>query len=960
MSDTATGPWREALGFIDILLGEEPARRESLLSDLASTRPELHSRVRALLEADAEATRTGFLRVPSRDAGVDRGAGLMAGARLGPYRIERELGTGGMGEVWLARRDDGLYEGEVAIKTLHPFFAHGVLRERFLREAQLLGKLAHPNVARLLDAGVADGVVYLVLEYVRGEPLDQYCDSRSLGLEARLKLFGDVCAAVAHAHANLVIHRDIKPSNILVTGQGQVKLLDFGIGKIMEGGGAVDRTELTRVTGRIFTPEFAAPEQIRGEAMTTATDVYSLGTLLYVLLAGVRPFGALAGSQLEHAVLHDEPRPLAGAAREAPGEIAARRGLSPPRLARALKGDLENISNLALRKMPAERYGSVLALSDDIRRYLRHEPVLARAGSRAYRFNRFVRRHRVAVAASVGVVLAAAVGVAGVLHQAREARAQATVARREAEKATSIKDYLLAIFAANSAENPDGAAARKTTAEQLMDLATAKILTQEKLDPEVRDELMSILQDIHADMEKFSAQEALGKARIALAEKHFGVADLRMADAYNQHAEFLRTRQRFDEARAAALKAIELREAQGDHSSWTRALSEYRLGQIGFGTFDGVSREPVEHFLSAIRILEKLKPDEYLVRSWLGLARTYETMELLDDAQAANDRGLALAISIMGPNHETVAGAHQQQSRVMVDKYRFEEAEAHLAEAMKIFTFQYGPAEGRTVYAMLDLGRARMFQGKFRDATELLSKALDARIQASGPNDQHTQQIRSALLSTLVFTGDFARADSLVEDLKLALTQETNARMRPGILRQRAGFALEQKRPRDALPLVDEALALVSGKPPDASAFGAQARITRAEVLAALGRTTEARSMLDDAEARLATTDRDPARMDTQLARLARVSAHLADGELADARTGASAVISHLQASPRRAHLWFIEDLAQRRLATAELGLGNRTAACAALDESLRLRGAHALPIDPRLAAARELKKQCS
>jgi eukaryotic-like serine/threonine-protein kinase len=960
MNDTATGPWREALGFIDQLLTEEPAKRESLLSELATTRPELHSRVRALLEADAEATRTGFMRVPSRDAGMDRGASLAAGARLGPYRIERELGTGGMGEVWLARRDDGLYEGEVAIKTLHPFFAHGVLRERFLREAQLLGKLTHPHIARLLDAGVADGVVYLVLEYVRGESLDTYCDSRALGIEPRLKLFADVCAAVAHAHANLVIHRDIKPSNILVDEQGQVKLLDFGIGKIMEDGGAAERTELTRVTGRIFTPEFAAPEQIRGEAVTTATDVYSLGTLLYALLAGIRPFGALAGSQLEHAVLHDEPRSLAAAAREAPAGTAGQRGLSPPRLARVLAGDLEDIATLALRKAPAARYGSVLALSDDVGRYLRHEPVMARAGSRAYRFNRFVRRHRVAVAASVGVVLAAAVGVAGVLYQAREARAQAAVARREAEKATNIKDYLLAIFAANSADNPDGAAARKTTAEQLMDLATAKILTQEELDPEVRDELMSILQDIHADMEKFSQQEALGKARIALSEKHFGVADVRLADAYNQHAEFLRTRQRFDEARAAALKAIELREAQGDHGSWTRALSEYRLGQIGFGTFDGVDREPVEHFLSAIRMLEKLKPDEYLVRSWLGLARTYERMELLDEAQAANDRGLELAIRIMGPDHETVAGAHQQQSRVMVEKYRFEEAEAHLAEAMKIFTFRYGPAEGRTVFATLDLGRARMFQGKFRDTTELLTKAHEARIQVAGPNDIYTQQIRSALLSVLVFTGDFARADLLVEDLKLALEQETNARMRPGLMRQFAGLALEQKRPREGLQFVDEALSLVSGKPQDASAFGAQVRITRAEVLAALGRTDEARAMLDEAAARLATTDKDPGQMDTQLAKLARVSAHLADGKFADARTGAAAVIAHLQASPRRAHLWFVEDLAQRRLATAEFGLGNPKAACAALDESLRLRGDNALPIDPRLAAARELKKQCS
>jgi serine/threonine protein kinase len=411
-----TGHWREALGLIDTLMAEPVDAREKLLANLAASRPDLHVRVRALLDADEQATRVGFMSV-RHDPLPDGTAGLQAGTRLGPYRIVSEIGKGGMGEVWLARRDDGLHEGEVAIKTLHPFFAHGAMRERFLREAQLLGKLAHPNIARLLDAGVSDGVVFIVLEYVDGESIDVYCDTRRLGIDARLGLFADVCAAVWHAHANLVVHRDIKPTNILVTPQGQVKLLDFGIGKLMETDAVgSERTELTRVTGRIFTPEFAAPEQILGEPVTTATDVYSLGTLLYVLLAGARPFGnEVTGSTVEHAVLHEEPLPLSRAAGQGDEEITSLRGTTPRRLQRVLANDLEDIVHLALRKAPGDRYGTVLALAEDLERYRRHEPVMARAGSRLYPLNRFVRRHRVAVAAAVGVSLAAAVGIAAVL-----------------------------------------------------------------------------------------------------------------------------------------------------------------------------------------------------------------------------------------------------------------------------------------------------------------------------------------------------------------------------------------------------------------------------------------------------------------------------------------------------------------------------------------------------------------
>jgi serine/threonine-protein kinase len=958
MNDTATGPWREALGIIDDLFTVAAPERERKLRELEGTQPDLHRRVRALLDADAEATRIGFMGMPGEKAASRAGGGLAAGARLGPYRIERELGAGGMGEVWLARRDDGLYDGEVAIKTLHPFFAMGAMRERFLREAQLLGKLAHPNIARLLDAGVADGVVFLVIEYVRGTGIDVYCDERSLDVDARLSLFDSVCVALAHAHANLIVHRDIKPGNILVTAEGQVKLLDFGIGKLMDADGA-GSTELTRVTGRVFTPEFAAPEQILGEPVTTVTDVYSLGTLLFVLLSGGRPFGGdLTGNRLEHAVLHAEPASLSRIARDSTPETAAKRASTPQRLAKMLSGDLENIAQRTLRKPAAERYASVQALADDVARFRRHEPVLARAGSRAYRVGRFVRRHRVAVAAAAGVFVAAAAGVAGVVYQAHEARAQAVLAKREAEKATSIKDYLLAIFEANSAKHPDGAEARKTTAEELMHMATKKVLETPDKDAEVRFELMDILTGIHTHLELFDGQEALSKERIRVAEHDFGVADIRLADAYNDYSEFLRTRQRFDEAVSAASRAVALREAQGDRTSLTRGKSEVQLGQIKHGTFDGVGTEPADHFLEAIRILEKIEPSYELARAYLGLGRTYELMKRFDEAVEADAHGIRVAEAVEGPRAIAVGGGHQQLSRALAALYRLDEAERHLEKALEIFTFVNGADGGFTINATLDFGRIRNLRGRCRESALILEKALENRVRAVGAQNLFTNRVRAALLDALVNLGDFDRARE-VEAALVPSFSETGKRLRLPAMRSRSVLALEQGRPRDALAIVEDAQAHVDAQPQPRGAMSYQLLLQRAETLAALGRRPEALAALEASIPFLTEFDKDPEKADSQYERITRARIELAEGDAKAAIDKLTKVLSHVRASKRRSEMWPIEDLAQRGLAEAQFAAGNVKAACAALDGSIELRTANALPIDPRLLAAKKMKDRC-
>ncbi|MDB5969268.1 MAG: hypothetical protein JWQ90_1718 [Hydrocarboniphaga sp.] len=426
---------REAYAAFEALLDLDQAARGIELEVLRQGRPELHAAVLVWLAADANggtlpAAGGAMLALEA----MELAAAARAGSMLGPYSIERPLGSGGMGEVWLARRSDGLYTAPVALKLLHPHLAQSAIRGRFLREGRILGELAHPHVARLLDAGISpDGELFLAIEYVEGEPIDRWCDARQLDIAARLRLFLQVCAAVAHAHANLVVHRDLKPSNILVTADGEAKLLDFGIAKLIENDtDERPETELTRLGGRAMTPEYAAPEQISGAAITTATDVYALGVLLYTLLSGRRPHGkpGQSAAQLERAVLETEPAaPSQMRTQRGDGDsgaqIAAQRATTPRKLSESLRGDLDTIVRKALKKVPAERYATVLALAEDLRRHLANLPVLARRDSFGYRAGKYLRRHRVGVAAGAAVVLALLAGVVGTVWQARLAQQRA-------------------------------------------------------------------------------------------------------------------------------------------------------------------------------------------------------------------------------------------------------------------------------------------------------------------------------------------------------------------------------------------------------------------------------------------------------------------------------------------------------------------------------------------------------
>ncbi|HEV2843761.1 MAG TPA: serine/threonine-protein kinase, partial [Thermoanaerobaculia bacterium] len=360
------------------------------------------------------------------------------GGRLGPYRLLRRIGGGGMGTVYLARRDDEQYQQEVAIKVLRAGLEATEAYHRFIAERQILARLQHPNIARLYDGGTTeDGRPFLVMELVDGLPVDQYCDQGQLNVDQRLGLFRRICSAVEHAHQNLLVHRDIKPGNILVTPDGEPKLLDFGIAKQLEPKVATDSGPLTRTGLRIMTPSYASPEQVKGEAVTTASDVYSLGVLLYELLTGRSPYpSAEVTYEIERAICEQEPeRPSVAVFRAgavSPEEIASARKARPQALQRRLRGDLDNIVLMALRKEPGRRYGSVAKLSRDLERHQEDLPVAARADTLRYRARKFVVRNRAGVAAAVAVFLLVSLLVVGFMARLIEQRHQVA---RERDKA---------------------------------------------------------------------------------------------------------------------------------------------------------------------------------------------------------------------------------------------------------------------------------------------------------------------------------------------------------------------------------------------------------------------------------------------------------------------------------------------------------------------------------------------
>jgi serine/threonine-protein kinase len=570
----------------------EPLEREAFLARLRATHPERAVELERLLAAEADLDASRFLLVPSwsEDGPVLPG---LAGLRLGAYTLERLLGKGGMGTVWLGRRSDGRYEATAAVKLFNLALLDAVGAERFRREGTLLARLSHPHIARLLDAGVTDGgLPYLVLEHVTGTRIDHYCDERRLAPEARLRLMLDVLGAVAHAHANLIVHRDLKPSNILVTDDGVVKLLDFGIAKLLEAERAGEATTLTDVGGRALTPEYAAPEQVSGGVITTATDVYALGVLLFVLLAGRHPIADDGGAAARlRAVLEDEPHRLSSVLR---AEAASKRGTSPERLRRLYAGDLGNIVAKTLRKDPAERYGTVGALAEDIRRYLAHEPVRARPDSWRYRAAKFVRRNRAAVAVGILAALALVAAVA------RERHLRA-LAETETRKAGAVEEFLIGVFAAADPFAPARGHPRALTTRSQLEGGEGRVDTLLTTQAEIRTDLRAALGRVYASVGSYD--KAVAQLRQALDERRalYGPRHPEVAVVLDALGQALGKQGRFTEAESLLREAVSQRRELHGSRSLATAQSLDHLAMLLRERGDAAAAAPLSREVEAIR-----------------------------------------------------------------------------------------------------------------------------------------------------------------------------------------------------------------------------------------------------------------------------------------------------------------------------------------------------------------------
>ena len=577
-ADLTESSWKVFSALLDRALELAPSDRLAWLDTLDAEHAHLKPALCLMLQRSAGVETAHWLDTLPRNDGpvpaLDE-SDLKAGALVGPYRLLRELGVGGMGSVWLAERADGTLKRQVALKLPRASWARG-LAERMARERDILASLEHPNIARLYDAGTdAQGRPFLALEYVEGQPIDVYCRERGLGVRPRLALLLQVAHAVAFAHSRLVVHRDLKPSNILVTADGQVRLLDFGIAKLMEGD-RTQETQLTQLAGHALTLDYASPEQIRGEQIGTASDVYSLGVVAYELLTGARPYKLKRGSAAElEETIATVDAPLASATAT---DTAARK---------ELRGDLDAILNTALRKDAQQRYASVDAFAQDIERHLRGEPVLARPDRTGYRLRKFVGRNRLAVGAAAAVLLAVLTGASVALWQARIAVEQARIAqeqgeaaRKEAKRAQAVQTFLLDIFRRNSHLQADPLKARTTTARELLDIGAAQVGEALKDVPEAQLEVISVLTDMYTQLSLRTEAEALRVRGLEIARRTFAANDVRLADALLSYSQTLHGGNRRTEIPVVLQEARDILDRAGEKTTYLRGALLYETARF--------------------------------------------------------------------------------------------------------------------------------------------------------------------------------------------------------------------------------------------------------------------------------------------------------------------------------------------------------------------------------------------
>lgn len=794
-------------------LGEEHASLKPLLE-------ELFARPAAVSTADLlVGTLPAFAPPPEE-------AERAAGAIVGPYRLLRELGRGGMGAVWLAERVDGLVKRAVALKLPILAASRATLAERFAREREILAPLVHPHIARLYDAGFADdGQPYLALEYVAGEPITDYCDRAALPISKRVELFRQVLSAVQYAHANLVLHRDLKPSNMLVTPQGEIKLLDFGIAKLMTAGEAQE-TALTQLAGRALTPDYAAPEQVTGAPLTTASDVYALGVVLYELLSGTRPYRLKRGTraEIEEAILSQEVvRP--GAAINS--KSAIKRSTSAARLKRQLAGDLDTIVLKALAKAPGERYATADAFATDIARFLRGEPVLAQPASAWYRLTKFVARNKFPLASGSAVAFALIAGASVALWQAH-------VARQETSRANASKAFVDRLFESVARSNPGGAAAGDTPARQLLAAGSRELLDRSQADPELQLDLLQWFARLNSELDLLEPASALSERSIALARNLHGAESPQLATALAQKADTLYRAASYIDAGRVAGEALAIAEKDPRNTVELRARMHIIISNSAFQLDITKTAEPQRHLQIALALLRELPtPSEDRSRAayylaWIkeaeqdfaaaepyyldGIAAAradfgeksfmvafgYENyadllrkQQRLAEARDAIDKAIAIYEFVLGPRHGTVAFARTTLALIEAGSGRYAEADQHADQALALARDVFGPDARQTGYPALHAARIKADRGELAGAEEIYERALAVLAATEPPGSLSSRMTHVELAQIAIPLGQLERARAELDraDAGFAAAHDTTSLYAPRLTIAHAALA---------------------------------------------------------------------------------------------------------------------------------------------------------------------------
>ena len=694
--------WQRLQQLFQDALGQPAAARAAFLDRACAGDEALRADVDRLLAHDARDDADVRHVIGSAAARLTsaHSAGRI-GQQLGPWRLTAHLADGGMGAVYLAERADGQYAQQVAVKLLNPAFGSEAAKARLEGERQILARLAHPHIARLLDGGRSDdGVPYLVMEYVDGEPIDTWCEHQRLDTAGRLRLFVQVCRAVDHAHRNLVVHRDLKPSNILVDAGGVPRLLDFGIAKLLD-----DAPGLTRSGERVLTPSHASPEQVTGGAVTTATDVYALGVLLYDLLTGRPPYGGIdtPPSALARAIVETVPaRPSSavtgGSSRRLQAAHARGDRLTPERLARELAGDLDNIVLTALRKEPERRYASAAALADDIERFLADLPVHARPATLAYRGAMFVRRHRVAVPASALALLLAIGGAVlftwRVTQERDRALAAEAVTRAAEARSRRSADFTAALLRSTRAEA--GGAARVSVRE-LLDRAAARVDSELAGEPEVAARMRHALGSAYYSWQDFDAAHAQQQAALAQLQALHTGAHPDIAAVLSSLGNSAHALGRLEESLAWAQQAEAAWQAVG--SAWRQAVAR---GDVGVALTSLRRLDEAQAVLQqALAALRALRPGDDAELAYYTQYLGYNRYRAgaLDDALPYYEQALAM-YRRLGTQLPALADLLQQLSALHGDRGDPEAAERSARELLPMLQALYGGDGGSTAMAM--------------------------------------------------------------------------------------------------------------------------------------------------------------------------------------------------------------------------------------------------------------------